>query len=125
MVVNVPKPDEELLEMLSRHGSLFIVACGGCPVGCDSGGQARIDEVSEILKKNKKRVAGSTEIDFLCNKALVGTKLRYRIGELGSSDADNSEEAEDAVRGFADYFRGAFNEGADNWDVHFRAFLVR
>ncbi len=87
MVVNVPKPDEELLEMLSGHGSLFIVACGGCPVGCDSGGQARIDEVSEILKKNKKRVAGSTEIDFLCNKALVGTKLRYRIGELGSSDA--------------------------------------
>jgi len=87
MVVNVPKPDEELVEIVSEYESIFVVACGGCPVGCDSGGQARIEEVSGILKKNKKKVTGSTEIDFLCNKALVGTRLRYRIGELGSSDA--------------------------------------
>ena len=87
MVVNVPKPDEELVEMVSAYEKIFLVACGGCPVGCDSGGQARIEELSGVLKKNKKKVTGSTEIDFLCNKALVGTRLRYRIAELGSSDA--------------------------------------
>jgi hypothetical protein len=87
MVVNVPKPEEELMEMLSDYGSLFIVACGGCPVGCDSGGQPRIDELSTVLTKNKKTVTGSTEIDFLCNKALVGTKLRYRINQIGDADA--------------------------------------
>jgi hypothetical protein len=87
MVVNVPKPEEELLEMISEYGNPFIVACGGCPVGCDSGGQPRIDEVSALIKKNKKKVAGSIEIDFLCNKALVGTKLRYKIGQLGKADA--------------------------------------
>ena len=61
MVVNVPKPDEELVEIVSEYESIFIVACGGCPVGCDSGGQARIEEVSGILKNNKKIF-----IDDLC-----------------------------------------------------------
>jgi hypothetical protein len=87
MVVNVPKPEEELLEMIADYGSLFLVACGGCPVGCESGGQPRIDELSALLKKNKHEVAGSTEIDFLCNKALVGQKLRYKLNELGDADA--------------------------------------
>jgi hypothetical protein len=87
MVVNVPKPEEELLDMVQDYKKLFIVACGGCPVGCDSGGQPRIDELSAFLKKNKRSVAGSTEIDFLCNKALVGTKLRYKVEQIGSADA--------------------------------------
>ena len=71
MVVNVPKPEEELLEMVQDYENLFIVACGGCPVGCDSGGQPRIDELSAFLGTNKYKVVGSTEIDFLCNKALA------------------------------------------------------
>ncbi|MCK5568581.1 MAG: hypothetical protein KAJ15_02620, partial [Spirochaetes bacterium] len=77
MVVNVPKPGKELIEMVSGYKSLFIVACGGCPVGCDSGGKPRIDELTEQLSKNGIEVEGSTEIDFLCNKALVGSKLLY------------------------------------------------
>jgi len=87
MVVNVPKPDEELTELLSDYKSIFIVACGGCPVGCDSGGQARVDELTELLIKNKKKVTGGTLIDFLCNKALVGSKLRYYVEKLGHADA--------------------------------------
>jgi len=87
MVVNVPKPGKELIEMVSGYKSLFIVACGGCPVGCDSGGKPRIDELTEQLSKNGIEVEGSTEIDFLCNKALVGSKLLYHIEKLKKSQA--------------------------------------
>jgi len=87
MVVNIPKPAEELIELLSDYSSLFLVACGGCPVGCDSGGEPRIKELTELLEKNKKQVAGNTVIDFLCNKALVGSKLRYQIEKLEATDA--------------------------------------
>ncbi len=87
MVVNVPKPNEELLEMLGGYRSIFIVACGGCPVGCDSGGQRRVDELAGLLLQNGKKVTGSTQIDFLCNKALVGNRLRYHIAKLGETDS--------------------------------------
>ena len=73
MVVNVPKPEEELLEILSDYGSIFIVACGGCPVGCVSGGQARIDELSTLLTKNKKKVT-------LIHPGLLDRRAQFHIG---------------------------------------------
>ena len=87
MVVTVPKPIDEIRNMLSEYKNLFIVACGGCPVGCDSGGQERIDELTQLLVENNKKVTGSTQIDFLCNKALVASRLRYQIEKLGKADA--------------------------------------
>jgi len=89
MVVNVPKPDAELLDMLGEFKikSVFIVGCGGCPVGCNSGGQERIDQLSEILSQNGFRVTGNALIDFLCNKALVGSKLAYHLEKLKNTEA--------------------------------------
>jgi hypothetical protein len=87
MVVNVPKPDEELIDMLAEYRSLFIVACGGCPVGCESGGHERAEELTDMLEKKGKKVTGCTEIDFLCNKVLVGKSLRYKLDKLGMADA--------------------------------------
>jgi hypothetical protein len=87
MVVNVPKPDNEILDSLSEYRSLFIVACGGCPVGCESGGTERMQELASLLTDNKKKVTGDALIDFLCNKALVGSKLQYHLEGLRETDA--------------------------------------
>ena len=87
MVVNVPKPDNEILEMVKEYNSLFIVACGGCPVGCNSGGEAKVRELSDFLGRSGKKVTGSTLIDFLCNKALVGTRLLANVEQLKKSQA--------------------------------------
>jgi hypothetical protein len=87
MVVNIPKPNEELIEMLNGYHDIFIVACGGCPVGCDSGGQKRIDELSQLLLQNGRKVTGNVLIDFLCNKALVGNRLLNHIKSLEKTDA--------------------------------------
>jgi electron transport complex protein RnfC len=40
-----------------------------------------------MLVKKGKKVTGCTEIDFLCNKVLVGKKLRYKLDKLGKADA--------------------------------------
>ena len=78
MIVSEPRLMEEVLESLSGVGSLFIVACGGCPVGCNSGGQERIDELATAMAQAGIQTTGSAEIDFLCNRALVGTQLGER-----------------------------------------------
>jgi hypothetical protein len=66
---------------------VFIVACGGCPVGCNSGGEERVQELAEALSENGIETTGSDTIDFLCNKALVGTRLGYHVPELKAAKA--------------------------------------
>ncbi len=39
-----------------------------------------------MLEKKGKKVTGCTEIDFLCNKVLVGKKLRYKLDKLKKAE---------------------------------------
>ena len=87
MIVSAPRPVEEILGSLSGIESVFIVSCEGCPVGCKSGGQERVDELVGLLGQNGKATTGTAGIDFLCNKALVGTQLGYHMPELCKSQA--------------------------------------
>lgn len=87
MVVNVPKPVDELIEIVSDYKSLFIVTCGGCPVGCESISEEGVKELIGELSKNGTEVEGFVEIDFLCNKALVGSKLSFHIEKLKKAQA--------------------------------------
>ena len=85
MIVSEPKPTEEVLDSLAGVESVFILACGGCPVGCKSGGEERIAELADALSKAGKEVTGRAQIDFLCNKALVGSQLWYYLPQLRRS----------------------------------------
>jgi len=87
MIVNVPKPIEEVKEALADYEKVFILGCGGCPVGCESGGEPRLAELKKELESAGKKVTGTQIIDFLCNKALVGAQLRYQLPALKNSDA--------------------------------------
>jgi len=87
MIISQPKPIEEIKELTSDFRKLFILACGGCPVGCKSGGKERIKELADELGQGGKDITGSAEIDFLCNKALVGTQLRYHLPQLKEAQA--------------------------------------
>ena len=87
MIVSVPKPMEEILESLSGAHKVFIVACGGCPVGCNSGGEERVQQLAQALSENGIETTGSDTIDFLCNKTLVGTRLGYHVPELKAAEA--------------------------------------
>ena len=82
-----PKPPEEVIESLADAGSVFLVGCTGCPVGCDVGGQKWIDEMTAALTEAGKTVTGSRLIELLCNKALVGIKLGRAADEVLAADA--------------------------------------
>jgi hypothetical protein len=86
MLIVEPKPFEEVLGFLNGDGRIFIAACGGCPVGAEVGGEAKVLETKERLEGERKVVTGYAVIEFLCNKALVGLNLARHIDELDSSD---------------------------------------
>jgi len=75
MIHTSKKPIEELVTALEGIDKVFIVACGGCPVGAETGTESEINGLSQSLKEKGKTVTGKISIDFLCNKILTGTRL--------------------------------------------------
>jgi hypothetical protein len=88
MLLTQPKPIEEVLGMLKADGSVFLLGCGGCPVGADTGGEAKLAEIGEALTAAGKKVTGSMVVDFLCNKALVGSRFYApaRVEQIKAAD---------------------------------------
>lgn len=76
MLVTEAKPVEEVLQMAEGDGSVFLLACGGCPVGAETGGEPKIAELKAAFEGAGKKVTGSMTVDFLCNKALVGSRFQ-------------------------------------------------
>jgi len=87
MIVTEMKPTEEILEMLGRERGVFVLCCGGCPEGFQSGGLARGEELAAALRAGGKEVAGVAEIEFLCNKALAGVKLNRQVERVRAAGA--------------------------------------
>lgn len=81
------KPTDEILAALSDARNVFIVACRGCSEGCECSSPAEVSQMTEALAQGGKKVSGAIHIDFLCNKALVGMRLKKRINEVKKSDA--------------------------------------
>jgi len=81
------KPTEEIIESLADARKVFILACQGCPVGCETGGQPWLDEMAAALRDAGKTVTGAAGVDMICNKAIVGVKLGRLIEALTAADA--------------------------------------
>jgi hypothetical protein len=81
------KPIEEIVESLSNSASVYVVGCTGCPVGCDVGGKAWVDEMTAAMSAAGKTVTGGSLIELMCNKALVGIKLGRVVDKILSADA--------------------------------------
>ena len=82
-----PKPMEEILGSLQDAKNVFVLVCGGCPVGVGTASPQQVDKVTAGLEEGGKTVVGSLQIDFLCNKALVGAKLQRQVDLLKKADA--------------------------------------
>ncbi len=81
------KPDEELLESLSDARAMFLLGCAGCPVGCETGGQPWLHDMVALFRQAGKTITGTALVDMLCNKAIVGTRLRRSREPLSRADA--------------------------------------
>jgi hypothetical protein len=87
MILTERKPLDEILEQLRDGKKIFIVVCGGCPEGAKTGTVAEVAKLETELRNAGREIVGSVRIDFLCNKALVGTRLARRIDQLNRADA--------------------------------------
>lgn len=87
MILTEPKPLSEILEKLKEENKIFILACGGCPDGAETGGAVAISNLKTSLEKEGKTITGSMCVDFLCQKALIKSRAKTRsklIEEAGS-----------------------------------------
>jgi len=87
MLVTEQKPLEEILEAMDGADKILIVGCQGCPEGWETGGPEEVEKLAGQLRESGKEVVGSVMIDFLCNKALVGTRLIRHLDKLRAADA--------------------------------------
>jgi len=87
MILTEFKPLEELIEKLEDEKKIFIMGCGGCPEGADTGGTEVLADFKEKLEKEGKTVTGVIEIDFLCQKALIRSRIKPRLEQIKDSDS--------------------------------------
>ena len=87
MILTEFKPIEEVIERLKGEKKIFIMGCGGCPEGAETGGKKVLEEMKGKIEDNGFQVTGIIEIDFLCQKALIKSRLRQRKSEVEEADS--------------------------------------
>lgn len=75
MLISELKPLEEILGYLNGEKAVFLLGCNGCAEACHTGGERQVLEMKAKLEEAGKVITGWTVIDFLCDKALVKTRL--------------------------------------------------
>jgi len=87
MILSKQKPWEEILSYLDGENNVFILGCNGCAQASGTGGPEQVEEMKSKLEEIGKKVTGSAVIDFLCEKALVKSRLRTRVEQLKTADS--------------------------------------
>jgi hypothetical protein len=87
MIYSEQKPFDEILAYMENDNAVFVLGCNGCAQSSGSGGPAQVQEMVKKLTAAGKKVTGSKNIDFLCEKALVKSDLKGRVEQLQAADA--------------------------------------
>jgi hypothetical protein len=87
MIVSAQKSWEEILGYLEGEDNIFLLGCNGCAEASGSGGPAEVAEMQQKLEEAGKKVTGAMVIDFLCQRALVKSRLRPRIEQVVAADS--------------------------------------
>lgn len=87
MLLSQQKPLEEILKSLEGEKNIFILGCNGCAEASGTGGRPQVLEMKKELEKGGKKVTGFSVVDFLCEKALVQSRLRGKSREVKEADS--------------------------------------
>ncbi len=87
MILSELKPADEILGFLKNDNKVFILSCNGCAQSSGTGGAAQIAAMKTRLWENGKTITGSMTVDFLCEKALVNSRLWSRREQISISDS--------------------------------------
>ena len=87
MLRSEQKPIEEIMGYLEGDKKIFLLGCDGCAQSSQTGGMPQVSAMKERLEKAGKKITGHTVIDFLCQKALVASRLRPLEAEVMEADS--------------------------------------
>ena len=87
MIVSTQKPWDEILGYLEAENKIYILGCNGCADASGSGGPTQVAEMQQKLEETGKKITGAMTIDFLCQKALVKSRLRPRTEQVEAADS--------------------------------------
>ncbi|MBI4304465.1 MAG: methylenetetrahydrofolate reductase C-terminal domain-containing protein [Chloroflexi bacterium] len=87
MILSRQKPWEEILGYLDGESKVFLLGCNGCAQASGTGGPVQVAEMKGNMEGAGKKVTGSAVVDFLCEKALVKSKLRTNIEVVQAADS--------------------------------------
>ena len=76
MIITQKKPLEELLAMVGGAQKVALVGCGSCATACQTGGEAQIAELKELLEAAGKQVVAAALCDYCCMNLGVRTKMK-------------------------------------------------
>jgi len=81
------KPNEEILQSLQGVAKVFVLGCQGCPIGCETGGEPWLREMTALVSGAGKAVTGAALMDMICNKTIVGIRLGRMVDRLAEAEA--------------------------------------
>src|SRR4030066_1871658 len=87
MIISELKPFPEILGYLDGDKNRFIVGCKCCAEVCQTGDEPQVLEMKQKLEQEGKPVTGYCVVDFLCDKALVKTRLFPHENEIDAADS--------------------------------------
>jgi hypothetical protein len=87
MILSRQKPFEEILGYLDGENKVFILGCNGCAQASGTGGPEQVKEMAARLAESGKEITGTLVVDFLCEKALVKSRLKPRISRIEAADS--------------------------------------
>jgi len=87
MLRSEQKPIEEILGYLEGDKKIFLLGCDGCAQSSRTGGWPQVLAMKERLEGVGKKITGHTVIDFLCQKALVASRLRPLEAQVMEADS--------------------------------------
>ncbi len=82
MIITSAKDKNNLLSVLEKHESVFLVGCGSCATACNTGGEKEVKEMQEFLEQNGKTVTGWIVPEETCQHMLCRKELRAHDKEV-------------------------------------------
>ena len=92
MLLSKQKPFEEILGYLEGESRVFLLGCDGCAQASGTGGPVQVAEMKEKLEAAGKTVTGTDVVDFLCEKALIKSRLAPRTADDHEAGLDPGDD---------------------------------